>query len=100
MKACKKDILDNEKACNIPASFHESVLARTGRTVEMSTDIPDAKVLEPLIETSKPLLLSFSFPGRVTLIPSTRRQILRSHPDHHRQPRFAKPYCGISVSAL
>lgn len=100
MKACKKDILDDEKVCNIPASFHESVLAGTGGTAEMSMDIPDAKVLEPLIETSKPFLLSSSFPGRVTLISSTRRQVLRSHPDHHRQPRFAKTWCGISVSAL
>lgn len=60
MRACKKAILDRENVCSIPATFDESALARTGGTVELPTDIPDAKVLEPLLESSKrPLLSSF-----------------------------------------
>lgn len=99
MRACKKAILDRDNVCSIPATFDESALARTGGTVELPTDIPDAKVLEPLLESSKAPLLS-PFPGHAMLISSIHRQILHGHPDHDRQPRFAKPRRGISAGSL
>jgi hypothetical protein len=53
MKACNRVISGSDKACNIPASFDESALARTGGTVELPMDTSDRKVLEPLLESSE-----------------------------------------------
>ena len=53
MEACKTVILDGEGICNLPASFEETALERTGGTVKLPQGVSFEGALEPLLESSK-----------------------------------------------